>query len=273
VPVTLFERKVPGIPTTQTEYQAMTTPHPYLDLNENPIAAIFRLLPLMRDDMQEFGAVDFYEVQMAEAIIYQAKQAHELINEGMAAIMQYVPPMPKPYSPNHAKIAKFLTYLHHEAEAAQQLTDVYQWTVDDFYDNNPDLELFYSNPPQDRKRYKHQVAEKARTLLAKYDKHYYFPLGRLMQLLPGDITNVPRLTPEQGEMCSVVSRLADSACSVINSGLADLAELRRIADKAAPRVATPNFKAFVDYLQAEAEFMRGNQADYRAAARNIMRAV
>jgi hypothetical protein len=117
------------------------------------------------------------------------------------------------------------------------------------------------------------VAEKARTLLAKYDKHYYFPLGRLMQLLPGDITNVPRLTPEQGEMCSVVSRLADSACSVINSGLADLAELRRIADKAAPRVATPNFKAFVDYLQAEAEFMLENQADYRAAARNIMRAV
>ncbi len=33
-------------------------------------------------------------------------------------------------------------------------------------------------------------------LLAEYDKHYYFPLGRLLQQLPGDISNQPRLSPE-----------------------------------------------------------------------------
>ncbi len=39
----------------------MNTPHPYLDLNENPCVALFRLLQLIRDRIQEKGAFDLNE--------------------------------------------------------------------------------------------------------------------------------------------------------------------------------------------------------------------
>jgi hypothetical protein len=249
----------------------MSKPHPYLDQHENPSAALFRLLQLMRDHMQETGAFDLDELQLAQAIAYQATQAHQRINQGMAAIMPYLPPMPEPHSPHHADIANLLTYLHQESDGAKLLADNYQWMVNDFYDNHPDLQAFIAYPPGERKRYSQLVAEQARALVAKYDKHYYFPLGRLMQLLPGDITNVPRLTPEQAEMCTVVSRLACSAAGTIGSGLLALEEMRHIVGKLAPKMDLPDCSAFVAYLQAEAEFMQEAKADYQAAAWHIER--
>jgi hypothetical protein len=113
------------------------------------------------------------------------------------------------------------------------------------------------------------AAEKARALMTDYGRHYYYPLGRLMQLLPGDITNAPRLTPEQGRMCQAVSHFAGQAAFVIWSGLKAINDLQFIASKAAPLEPRPDTSAFVAYLEAESAFMHANKNDYRDAARNV----
>jgi hypothetical protein len=69
----------------------MDSLHPYLDQNENPCAATYRLLQLVNYHMQEKGAFDLNEAQLAEAITYQANQAHEIIIAGMAALQPLLP--------------------------------------------------------------------------------------------------------------------------------------------------------------------------------------
>jgi hypothetical protein len=135
----------------------------------------------------------------------------------------------------------------------------------DFYINHPDLAPLFGNAAF------HQAAEQSRVLVAKYDKHYYFPLGRMMQLLPGDITNQPALTNEQAEMCAVVSRLAGQAAFVIGEGLTALEKLQLMAKESNVNRSLPDCTEFVAYLEAEIEFMRENMNDYGDGAQWIQR--
>jgi hypothetical protein len=43
------------------------------------------------------------------------------------------------------------------------------------------------------------ITRRNNEVMDTYAKRYYFPIGRLMQLLPGDITNQSTLTPEEGK--------------------------------------------------------------------------
>ena len=112
-------------------------------------------------------------------------------------------------------------------------------------------------------------------LLAEYDKHYYFPLGRLLQQLPGDITNQPRLTPEQAQMCIAVSGFAAHAMATIKSGLVALETLLNNASDCSSNNPPDNIELDIQrlrtYLQAEAGFMQSCHEDYRDAADSIAR--
>ena len=86
-----------------------------------------------------------------------------------------------------------------EADAIKLIGDIYQAVTANFIAahlaqaGRPVIPFLMPAPIQQNED------AQVRALMAKYDRHYYFPLVRLMQLLPGDITNAPHLTPEQGK--------------------------------------------------------------------------
>ena len=160
-----------------------------------------------------------------------------------------------------------------EADAVKLIGDIYQAVTANFLGASleqssrpmiPFLVPAYAQPSQD---------DEVRALMAKYDRHYYFPLVRLMQLLPGDITNAPRLTPEQGKMCEAVSGFALQAWHTLTTGIVAIEELRALVCMHAPSEAPPNTDKLLAYLYAEADFMEENKCDYQAAADNIRRAI
>lgn len=112
-------------------------------------------------------------------------------------------------------------------------------------------------------------------LLAEYDKHYYYPLGRLLQQLPGDITNQPRLSAEQAQMCIAVSGFAAHAISTIQTGLVALETLlgqpTNCTSNRTQDSILPDIHRLRTYLQAEAGFMQTCHEDYRDAADSIAR--
>jgi hypothetical protein len=129
-----------------------------------------------------------------------------------------------------------------------------------------------SAPASTHDPHTHPSAQDTAQLLAEYDKHYYFPLGRLLQQLPGDITNQPHLSPEQGQMCLAVSGFAAQAVVTIQDGLGALETLLgQTIDSAGS--AVPEIKKLVDYLQAECEFLQTCEGDYHDAANHILRVV
>jgi hypothetical protein len=246
-----------------------TTPHPYLDPHENPAAALFRLLQLLPTNMQETTAFDRNEAKLAEAISYHAAQVHQITTAGMAALRPLLPPAPNHANPVHASLCRLVTHITNEAEVTRQIADLYQGMANDFHEDNAGMDGDGMTAGFVAGKVRRAAAEKARALMTDYGRHYYYPLGRLMQLLPGDITNAPRLTPEQGRMCQAVSHFAGQAAFVIWSGLKAINDLQFIASKAAPLEPRPDTSAFVAYLEAESAFMHANKNDYRDAARNV----
>lgn len=109
--------------------------------------------------------------------------------------------------------------------------------------------------------------------IANFDAHYYYPLGRLMQLLPGDITNVDSLTPEQGNMCRAVSEYAAQAHKTISDGLEAIDALAGKLYERELGNLMPDLNEFMDYLESEAEFMECNKNDYGSAAICIRREI
>jgi hypothetical protein len=251
----------------------MNTQHPYLDLNENPCAALFRLLQLIRDHIPEKGAIDLNEAQLAEAITYHANQAHEIINEGMAGFQQLMRPTLETCLTQPANISNLFAYLCHEVNSTKLLADTYHGVMTDFCGKHPDLAPLFSTTAFAHERYAHQVQEQSRALMAMYDKHYYYPLGRMMQLLPGDITNVPSLTLEEGRMCEAVSLYANQAQKTIEQGLRDIEKLADIMTVNNLGGQLPDMTTFITYLETEAEFMEGNMTDYGSAAGYIKRKI
>jgi hypothetical protein len=160
-----------------------------------------------------------------------------------------------------------------EADAIKLIGDIYQAVAANFLAANPAqagrpvIPFLLPAPalPCDN--------DAVQALMAKYDRHYYFPLVRLMQLLPGDITNAPRLTPEQGKMCEAVASFAAQAWQTLSTGVAAIDALRALVCAHAPGAALPDTGALVAYLRAEANFMEENKDDYRDAADNIRRVI
>lgn len=251
----------------------MNTPHPYLDPHEHPGAALLRLLQLLPDDMQETTAYDVNEAQLAEAIAFQASRAHGIITAGIEALQPLLPPTLENALPQHASISDIVLHLQNEVATVKLIAEIYQGMTADFYENNPDFARHPATPVFERGEYKRKVEENARALMARFDRHYYFPLGRLMQLLPGDITNVPRLTHEQGEMCRAVSHYAEQAFFTLKSGMNAVEKMKAIIAKYAASEPLPDTAPFLAYLQAEADFMDCNRQDYRDAARCIKREI
>jgi hypothetical protein len=253
----------------------MQPAHLYYDPTENPGSALYRLLQITPDKMQQTCAFDANEAQLAEAIARQAIRALQTLRAGVDALTPLLPAPLETGLAQHASLSDMLTLLHHQSNTIAAIGQLYQNMAAEFFSDHPDEQPHPALPHFERDQYQARVQEQARALLAHYDKHYYFPLGRLMQLLPGDITNLPRLTPEQGEMCSAVSHYAGQACHTLGTGLTAIEKMQRIIAQhaASAAAALPDIAPFVAYLRAEVDFMRGNCQDYRDAARSIARRV
>ena len=189
----------------------------------------------------------------------------------MAAMQALLPAPTSETAAQHATLKHFTTWLTSQADMTQFIGNVYQAMTTEFYSLNPTM-----YPQSVAKIFKHDphlrhVAEQARALMDEYEAHFYFPLGRLMQLLPGDIANVPRLTPEEGRMCEAVSGFANRAYWTLYDGLRAIDLLLPLVDTSQLPQALPDMNEFRQYLAAEAEFMQANKNDYASAANNIKR--
>lgn len=93
-----------------------------------------------------------------------------------------------------------------------------------------------------------------------------------MQQLPGDITNQPHLSPEQGQMCLTVSGFAAQAVATIQDRLGALETLLgKTIDSVSNSVQ--EIKKLVAYLLTECEFLQFCEGDYSDAASHILRVV
>ena len=106
-------------------------------------------------------------------------------------------------------------------------------------------------------------------LLEGYARKYYYPLGKLMQLLPGDITNRSSLTAEQANKCLALCRFAESACTEIKSGLLTIDLLQEMATVSKIRRPIPDCAKLIAHLEIELEFFQQCISDYGDAARHI----
>lgn len=98
--------------------------------------------------------------------------------------------------------------------------------------------------------------------------HLTYPLGTLMQILPGDITNVASLNPEQRQMCQSVAALAYQAQETLFNGLEAIGSLLAGTGNRAETLTLTHTGALITWLTSEARFMAQNVAEYGAAARN-----
>jgi hypothetical protein len=74
-------------------------------------------------------------------------------------------------------------------------------------------------------------------------------------------------------MCRAVSHYAEQAFFTLKSGMNAVEKMKAIIAKHAASETLPDTAPFLDYLQAEADFMDGNRQDYRDAARCITREI
>lgn len=249
----------------------MKTPHPHINPQENPTAALFRLLQLLPATPTSFT---HNEAQLCEAICYQSRRAHQTIAAGLAAMCPLFPAPLEPLLPQHINLANIVIHLKHEADITHTLGEIYQSMAFDFYRQHPHLQQeidLHPSLPHMPGPDIDPAAEQA--LKAEYDKHYYFPLGKLMQQLPGDITNQPHLTPEQSQMCQALGKFANDAFFTLSTGVESLGKLNQIARQFADHIPLPETRDLLNYLQAEAEFMQETRDDYRAAAQHVAQVV
>lgn len=269
----------------------MNPVHPYLNPQENPSHALYRLLALLP---QSAIPLTHNEAQLAEAICFQARRTHHIICASMAALQPVLAIVPGSSIPQHAVLADVWLLLQQEADITHAMGEIYHAVQLAFFLRHPHLPR-YDNlqpapPPMPATRSAATTpasatpdpastaptlsTEEAQALLAQYDRHYYFPLGKLLQQLPADISNVPRLSPEQGQMCVAVSQFAGQAMETLRSGLDALDKLLSVAREFASHasnMALPDVRGFVAYLQAEADFMQECRDDYRDAASHVLR--
>ncbi len=99
--------------------------------------------------------------------------------------------------------------------------------------------------------------------------NYTYPLGQLLQALPGDITNQHSLSREEIKMCKSVAALAYDAQETLMEGLVSLGQLQAIAETHATPAKLPAIGKLIGYLTEQARFMALNAADYSTAAENI----
>lgn len=107
------------------------------------------------------------------------------------------------------------------------------------------------------------------TWLASYQARYAFPLGRLLQILPEEIINQPRLTTEQGQMCHAVAQLAAQATATLRQGAAQVQAMLTAEVTRTEAVVAQQVQDFLDYCQREAAFWQECQIDYDDAASNL----
>lgn len=264
----------------------MNPVHPYLNPQENPSHALYRLLALLP---QSATPLTHNEAQLAEAICYQARRTHHIIGASMAALQPVL--SPDATTPQHAVLADVWQMLQHQADMTHAMGEIYHAIQLSFFLQHPHLprygNLQPATAPTPAAGHAHNMhaspapasavptlsAQEAQALLAQYDRHYYFPLGKLLQQLPADISNVPRLSPEQGQMCVAVSQFAGQAMETLRSGLDAVDKLVGVVRECASHAAMPDVRGFVAYLQAEADFMQECRDDYRDAADNVLRVV
>lgn len=263
----------------------MNPVHPYLNPQENPANALNRLLQLLPGSSRDFG---FNEAQLCEAICYQARRTHHIVCASQTTLQTLLPAPASPGEPRQTNLFYVNLLLQTEADITHAMGEIYAVMVENFFASKPHLPRYPSLMPARTQGASATAAgtpagapgitpacpsaQDTAQLLAEYDKHYYFPLGRLLQQLPGDISNQPRLSPEQGQMCLVVSGFAAQAVATIKGGLSALETLLGKAIDCAGSTV-PELKRFLDYLHAESEFMQICHDDYRDAADHVLRAV
>jgi hypothetical protein len=240
--------------------------HPHINPDENPASALFRLLQLLPAASDHISPE---QARLFEAICFQARRTQHAINASLTALQPLLAtsaatPTPTDAPPN-GNLHNAALLLQYEADLIRAIAEIYQVMLTQFYAAHPDWPQY--QPPD---------------LIAQFDRHYYFPLGKLMQQLPGDITNVARLTPEQGQMCRAVAQYAAQAVATLHCGLAAfdklLTQLGRASELAsgfATEFATtlPDLRPLLAWCRAQAEFMQECEQDYRDAADNVLRAV
>ncbi len=101
--------------------------------------------------------------------------------------------------------------------------------------------------------------------LHAYD-HFAYPLGALLQALPGEITNVGSLSLEERQMCSSVAALAYQAQETLMDGMAALGNLISASSDKAEATTLKHAGALLGWLTNEVRFMTQCAAEYGAAA-------
>jgi hypothetical protein len=262
------------------EYQTMN--HPHINPHENPANALFRLLQLLPP--AGTTAITHHEAQLFEAICFQARRTQQAIAASLVPLQPLLTPSAEPDLATglqqHVNLFNASLLLQHEADITHAIAEIYQLMLTRFYQAHPDLPQFaapasawpFAPSPAPASAPTHAPMQ-ARNLIAQFDKHFYFPLGKLLQQLPGDITNVNRLTPEQGQMCLAVAQFAAQAVAILQNGLAALDTLLAQVGKAGELISNQPLRDLLAWCRAEAGFMQECGEDYRDAADNILRAV
>jgi hypothetical protein len=99
-----------------------------------------------------------------------------------------------------------------------------------------------------------------------YLERHHYPLGRLLQALPDNITDQASLRPEQVHACAALSALAGHASQLAWEGIAEIEALLAIAKRHTPAEQLPDMGTLVRYLRQEARFNAQNASEYWEAA-------
>jgi hypothetical protein len=102
-----------------------------------------------------------------------------------------------------------------------------------------------------------------------YLERHHYPLGRLLQALPDNITAQASLRPEQVHACAALSALAEHASQLAWEGIATIETLLAIAKPHTAPEQLPEVGKLIRYLQQEARFNAQNASEYWDAALHL----
>jgi hypothetical protein len=288
----------------------MKPDHPYLNPQENPLSALYRLLQQLPPSRTQFT---YHEAQLCQAICYHAHATQHIVRACVAILQPLFQPTNNGHPAQYGALFNISILLTQEADITRAMAETYRMMLDRFYQQNPHLPRYQGLPdgwpfaptpagapapgyayapahehppapaahaptpaPTPAPTYTRTPAqphpptpEQLAAWLAEYEQRYYFPLGRLLQILPDEITNQPRLSTEQGQMCHAVAHLAGQATATLRQGVTSVKDLLEQAKQGTGAKALPDLQAFLDHCQREADFMQQCREDYDDATCNI----
>ncbi len=195
------------------------------------------------------------DIRMTELVVLTADMQAQWLEKTMALIRRLYPKASGPAQSGIA-VCNLLTGIEAQANSARDVATLYRAKLATLWTQHPQ----YAPP----------AWHGGTDALHAYD-HLTYPLGQLMQMLPGDITNQPSLSMEEIDMCHSASALAFQAQETLLDGLEALGQLQEMAEEYADERPLPPIGKLIGYLSGQSRFMALCGAEYRAAAENVRR--